>query len=375
LKLTPSKEKIAFAGPWITDKELGYVKEATANGFYENFDLWIQRLEKTIAEYVGTKYAFATPNCTQALHASCAAIGLKEGDEVICPEISWAASSFCIAYTGATPVFVDVDPDTWCIDPSTIEAAITDKTKAIMVVHCFGVPADMSGVMAIAKKHGLRVIEDAAPAIGSEWEGKRCGSIGDFGCFSFHGAKLTVSGEGGAFVTDDKELYDKAFLWSHMGRTDSQAVFWCDFVGRKYCISNVCAALALAQIERVEELKARKQQISGWLQERLAQVEGIRWIGAKGNSVSNCCYPNILLEDSLPCDRDAVITGLRELNIHCRPAFPRMSRFPMMEQRFDNRVAATVERRGISLPSAANLTEAHIDFVATAVKHLIHEKP
>ncbi len=365
------RKKISFAGPWITQKEIEYVNEAVKNGWYETFSMHIKKLEETMAEYVGKKYALATHCCTLALHLSCASLGLKPGDEVICTDFSWVATAYAISYTGATPVLVDIDPDSWCIDPKALARAITPKTKAIMLVHSFGHPAQMDEIMAIAKKHNLFVIEDAAPALGAEFKGKKVGSFGTTSCFSFHGAKIAVSGEGGILLTDDEEIYKKATLLAEMGRTDSQAVFWSDFIGYQYIMGNLTAALALAQVERIEELVDKKRQIFSWYYEKLKQVPGIKLIKEKPGCKSNYCYPSLLLEDEVKADRNLVIRKLKELNIHCRPAFPQMSDFPSLEQRYPNPVAKKVAQRGISLPSAANLTEEDINFVCDSlVKHI-----
>jgi perosamine synthetase len=356
-------KKIAFAGPWITQKEIDYVIDATRNGFYETYDLHTKKLEKAVAEYLGVKYTIATHCCTLALHLAAVALDLGPEDEVIVTDFSWVATSYAIAYTGAKCVFVDIDPDTWCIDPKAIEAAITSKTKAIMLVHSFGQPAQMDKIMTIAQKNNLRVIEDAAPALGAEFRGQKVGTFGDVGCFSFQGAKLTVSGEGGIFVTNDESLYERAKLLSSMGRTDSKAVFWSDVIGYQYTIANLTAALALAQVERVEELMANKRQIFNWYYDRLKNVPGIKIIKEKEGCKSNYCYPSILLEDSIQINRDLVLQKLKDVNVHCRPGFPQMSRFPVFEQRFTNPVAKNVEERGISLASASNLIEEDIDFV------------
>lgn len=356
-------KKISFAGPWITQKEIDYVTDATRNGFYETYDLHTKKLEKAVAEYLGVKYTIATHCCTLALHLAAVTLDLGPEDEVIVTDFSWVATSYAIAYTGAKCVFVDIDPDSWCIDPKAIEAAITPKTKAIMLVHAFGHPAQMDKIMAIAQKYNLRVIEDAAPALGAEFKGQKVGTFGDVGCFSFQGAKLTVSGEGGIFVTNDERLYEKAKLLSSMGRTDSKAVFWSDIIGYQYTIANLTAALALAQVERIEELLAKKRQIFNWYYDRLKNVPGIKIIKEKDGCKSNYCYPSILLEDSIAANRDVVLQKLKDVNVHCRPGFPQMSRFPVFEQRFANPVAKNVEERGISLASAGNLDEEDIDFV------------
>lgn len=364
-------KKISFAGPWITQKEIDYVVDATKNGWYETYDIHTKKLEKTVADYLGVKYAIATHCCTVALHLATASLGLKTGDEVVCTDFSWVATAYSIAYTGAKPVFVDIDPDSWCIDPKAIRKAITNKTKAIMLVHCFGHPAQMDEIMEIANEHDLRVIEDAAPALGSRFKGKKTGTFGDFGCFSFQGAKLTASGEGGIIVTNNEELYKKASLIASMGRTDSKAIFWSDMLGYQYTIANLTAALALAQVERIDELIAKKRQIFTWYYERLKDMKGIKIIKEKKDCKSNYCYPSILLEDNISISRDDVLKKLKDLNIHCRPGFPRMSRFPVFEQRFPNPEAEKVEKRGISLASAANLTEGDVDFVCSSLIRML----
>jgi perosamine synthetase len=356
-------KKISFAGPWITQKEVDYVIDATKNGFYENYTAHTVRLEKAISEYLGAKYVIATHCCTHALHLAALALNLGPEDEVIIPDFSWVATAYAISYTGAKCVFVDIDPDTWCINPGSIKAALTSRTKAIMLVHTFGHPAQMDQIMSIARRYNLKVIEDAAPALGSRFEGKRVGTFGDVSCFSFQGAKLTVSGEGGVFVTNDQALYEKAKLLASMGRTDSGGVFWSDVVGYQYTIANLTAALALAQVERIDELLAKKRQIFSWYYDRLKDVEGLKLISEKDGCYSNYCYPSLLLQDRIAVDRDLVLHKLREVNVHCRPGFPQMSLFPAFEQRFPNPVAYKVWKRGISLSSAANLDEQDIDFV------------
>jgi len=364
-------KKISFAGPSITQKEIDYVIDGVTNGFYETFDQHIIKLEKAIAKYLGRKYAIATHTGTLALHLSNVALGLKAGDEVICTDFSWVATAYSILYTGAQPIFVDIDPDTWCIDPKKIREAITEKTKAIMLVHSFGIPAEMDEIMEIAKEFDLKVVEDACPSLGAEYKGKKVGTFGDFGCFSFHGAKIAVTGEGGMLTTDNEELYEKAKLLAVMGRTDREAVFWSDFVGYQYTMANLTAALGLAQVERIEELVAIKRQIFHWYEDGLQGVADIKLIREKAETRSNYCYPSILLGDSIKVDRDSIVKTLKEYNIHSRPAFPRMSRFPTLNQRYPNPVAKQVEKRGISLPSAANLDQNDIDFVCEILKKTI----
>lgn len=356
-------KKISFAGPNISEKEVSYVTDAVKNGWYENFEGYTKRLEKTFSEYIGVKYAIATHCCTLALHLAAAALDLNENDEVIVTDFSWVATSYAIAYTGAKCVFVDIDPDTWTIDPDCIRKAITPKTKAIMLVHTFGNPAEMDEILKIAKEFNLFVIEDAAPAIGAKYKGKLVGGFGDISCFSFQGAKMIVSGEGGIFLTDNEELYNKAFLLASMGRTNSRAVFWSDFLGYQYTMGNLPAALALAQLERVDELLAKKRFLFDCYCKYLNNIDSIKIIKEKEYCKSNYCYPSILLDEKSDTSRDDLLEVLKTHNIHARPGFPRMSEFPVFEQRFENPVSRSVEKRGISLPSAANMEEKDVKYV------------
>lgn len=356
-------KRISFAGPSITDKEISYVLDAVQFGWYENYDNYTKKLEKAVSEYIGVNFAIATHCCTQALHLAAAALPLGEDDEVIVADFSWVATAYAVAYTGATCVFADIDPDTWTIDPESIRKAITPKTKAIMLVHTFGHPAEMDEIMAIAKEHDLFVIEDAAPALGAEYKGKKTGSFGNSSCFSFQGAKMAVSGEGGIFLTNDEEYYDRALLLANMGRTDSKAVFWSDSLGYQYTIGNLTAALALAQLERAEDLMKKKRELFQRYYDHLKDIKDIKIVKEKEDCKSNYCYPSILLPKHSREQRDHILYQLKQSNIHARPAFPRMSCFPEFEARFDNPVATMVEEKGISLPSAANMTQEDVDLV------------
>ena len=363
--------KISFAGPWITDKEIEYVTDAVKNGWYENYVGYTRRLEKTVCDYLGVKHAIATHCCTTALHLATASLRLKEGDEVIVTDHSWAATAHTIAYTGATCVFVDILESTLCIDPDAIRRAITPKTKAIMLVHNFGIPAEMDEIMSIAREYGLYVIEDAAPALSSEYKGRKCGTFGDIACFSFQGAKIAVTGEGGVLVTNDDELFSRAKRLASMGRTDRLGPFWCDEIGFQYTISNLSASLALAQVERVEELKQKKRKIHSWYYNRLTDSPKIQMVVEPEYSNSNYCYPSLFLSEDTRTTRDEILAKFRDRNIHARPGFPQMSRFPMYEQRYNNPVAKRMDLFGLVLPSAADLREEDADFVSSYLLELI----
>ena len=202
--------EILTAGPSISTREVNYVADAIASGWNSRHSDYITRFENSFAEYVGAKYAMATSSCTGALHLSLMALGIGPGDEVIVPDVTWVATASAVMYTGAKPVFADINTDDWTINLDSVRSLLNSRTKAIMPVHLYGYGAAMNQIMQIAQEYNLYVIEDAAPAIGTEINGKRAGTFGDFGCFSFQGAKLLVTGEGGMLVTDNEELFKRA---------------------------------------------------------------------------------------------------------------------------------------------------------------------
>ena len=327
--------------------------------------------EKSFSEVIGTRYSVSTSTCTSALQMVLNYFNVA-GYEVLVASASFITDVSVIKWCGATPIFVEMNPSTLSFDLDDLKSKITSRTKCVIWVHLTGIISDdYQEIINICKDNKLKLIEDCSHAHGSSVNGKNAGALGDVGCFSFQGAKLTVSGEGGIFVTDNEELFNKATLAASMGRTDSKAVFWSDSMGYQYTIANLTAALALAQVERVDELLAMKRKIFEWYYARLKDVPGIKIIKEKEGCESNYCYPSILLEDSISVDRDTVLQKLAENDIHCRPGFPQMSRFPMYEQRFENPVAKNVAERGISLASAANLDESDVDFVCQKLVEFI----
>jgi perosamine synthetase len=244
------KSKIHYTKPSITELEVSYATDAARNGWGEKCYEYINKFEEKFKEYTGAKFAIATSSCTGAIHMGLSAIGVEAGDEVILSETNWIASAAPITYLGAKPVFVDILADTWCIDPAAVEAAITPHTKAIIAVHIYGNVCDMDKLLAIGEKYEIPIIEDAAEAIGSHWHGKHAGTLGKFGSFSFHGTKTLTTGEGGMFITNDNDIYEKVLTLSNHGRARSQTKqFWPDAVGFKYKMSNIQAAIGYGQME------------------------------------------------------------------------------------------------------------------------------
>ena len=217
------KSRILYTKPSITEREVSYATDAAANGWGEHCYDYINRFEDSFREHIGVKYAISTSSCTGALHMGLAGLGVGPGDEVILADTNWVATVAPIVHLGATPVFVDIRPDSWCMDPARVEAAITPRTKAIVAVHIYGNLCDMDALLAMSARHGVPVIEDAAEAIGSAHRGRRAGSMGIFGAFSFHGTKTITSGEGGIFVTDNAGLFERVLTLSNHGRARGQS--------------------------------------------------------------------------------------------------------------------------------------------------------
>lgn len=356
-------KKIHYTKPSITELEVRYATDAATNGWGEKCYDYIHRFEALFREHLGVRYALATSSCTGALHMGLSAIGVGPGDEVILADINWIASAAPITYLGAKPVFIDILPDTWCIDPSKIEAAITSRTKAIIAVHLYGNLCEMDEIISIARKYNLVVIEDAAEAIGSVYKGKPAGSIGDFGVFSFHGTKTVTTGEGGMFVTNREDVYDTLQTLSNHGRNSKNPrQFWCEMVGFKYKISNIQAAIGCAQMERIDELIGRKREIFFEYFEHFKEFEVLKMNPVPGESDTRYGYwmPSLVFDISLNFDRDSLLEKFKASNIDGRVFFYPLSLMPMFKKMTDNIVSYDIYQRAINLPTYHDITSEDI---------------
>ncbi|MCZ6914580.1 MAG: DegT/DnrJ/EryC1/StrS aminotransferase family protein [Rickettsia endosymbiont of Ixodes persulcatus] len=252
---------IPVAGPWITEKEIAYVTDAVTHAWYDRANEYIDRFENAFKSYLGRKYAISLPSCTSALHLSLLALEVGVGDEVIVPDATWIASAAPISYVGATPIFVDIDTNTWCLSAETVAPYITKNTKAIIAVNLYGHMPDYDPLWQLAAEYSIPIIEDAAQSIGSTYKGNLAGGFGITSCFSFHGSKTLVTGEGGMLVTNDKKIYAKCMLLRDHGRLPEDTLFQNIQIGYKYKMSSLQAALGLAQLERIEELVNKKREI------------------------------------------------------------------------------------------------------------------
>lgn len=365
------EQMILTAGPSIGPRETSYVLDAARTGWNGKWNGYLKAFEETFANYMGRKYALATSSCTGALHLSLLALGIGPGDEVIVPDLTWVATANAVKYTGATPVFADIEADTWTVDAMSIRKLITRKTKAIIPVHLYGHPARMEPIVALAKEFGVFIVEDAAPAIGALAHGLKAGTFGDFACFSFQGAKLLVTGEGGMLVTDDEALYQRVSRLADQGR-DPKIMFWISDEGWKYKMSNVQAALGLGQLERVDELVEMKRQIFSWYAEELEGIEGLTLQHEADYARSIYWMTNIELAEGI--DREPFRKILKDRNIDTRPVFPTISRYPIWKQRQDPQpTAARVGAQAINLPSGGTLRREQIAYVGQTIREVMAE--
>jgi perosamine synthetase len=368
------KPRILYTKPSITALEVEYATDAAANGWGDRCYEYIQRFEDDFKAHLDVGYAIATSSCTGALHMGMAALGIGPGDEVILADTNWIATASPIVHLGATPVFVDILPDTWCLDPRQVEKAITSRTKAIVAVHLYGNLCDMNSLLAIGEKHGIPVIEDAAEAIGSVYHGKRAGSMGAFGAFSFHGTKTLTTGEGGIFVTNDAALYEKVLTLSNHGRARGQLKqFWSDMVGFKYKMSNIQAAIGCAQLARVNELIARKREIYHQYDRRLRALKGLILNPEFPGISIGAWMPTVVVEKGRGITREQLQAAFQAENVDARVFFHPLSSLPMFKQCDSNVVAWDIPTRAINLPSFHDMSPIEIDRVVAVIERCCGE--
>jgi perosamine synthetase len=367
--------KIQITQPSISDLEISYVNDAIRNGWGPKCYEYIYKFENLFSAYIGTPYGLATSSCTGAIHLALMALGVQRGDEVIVPESTWIASVEPVLYIGAKPVFVDVKPDTWCIDPLSVEKAITRRTKAIIVVHLYGNVAEMDEIMEIARRHDLKVLEDAAEGLGSEYKGKKAGSIGHAGVFSFHGTKTLSTGEGGMVVTHDQDLIEKIRILNDHGRDPKDGkTFWMRDYGYKYKMSNLQAAMGCAQTERISELIDKKRTIFEWYKKYLNSYADLT-LNAEQAYVKNSYWmPTLAYARRANVDRDDLLKFLKTQNIDARPFFYPLSSLPMFESIQSNRCAYDIYDRALNLPSHHNLTEQEVKYVSETILFYLKNK-
>lgn len=368
-------EKIEMIGPWITEHEIKVIEDMMRNGWYGDVFGYCERFQEEFAAYHGRKHAILTPNCTTAIHLLLTALDVKDGDEVILPECTWIATGAGITYLRATPIFCDIDKKHWCIDPVSVENAITERTKAIIAVDIFGNMPDMDALKAIAEKHDIYLIEDAAEALGSIYKGQRAGSFGIGSVFSFHRSKTITTGEGGMLLIDDDELYERCLFLRDHGRKKDGKMYYNYEVTYKYMPSNFQAALGYAQFQRIEEIVARKRWLLSQYRNGLRNIDDILLNPEPEGGVNGAWITGVLIGKTHKINKLEAMDVLATKGVPVRPFFYPLSSLPAYDQEVKykeiNMVAYDICDRGINLPTAGNLTKDQIRVICESIENVL----
>lgn len=364
---------IPMAEPALEGNEIKYVTECIKTNWISSKGKYVEKFEEEFSKYVGMKYGIAVSNGTTALHLALSTLNIKQGDEVIIPDLTFAATANAVIYTGAKPVLVDVDEKTWCIDPVKIERAITKKTKAIIPVHLYGIPCDMEAIVKTAKKYKLFIIEDCAEAHGIHYHEKPVGSFSDISCFSFYGNKIITTGEGGMCLTNDQMLAKKMRTLRDHGMNKNKR-YWHDVVGFNYRLTNIQAAIGVAQLERIDEFVKKRISLAAIYTHELGDVPLLVLpLNANKMNVYYWMY-SIILTKQAKISRDGLIKILLEHGIESRPFFFPLHRMPpYFEEKGDEKYphAVVLSEQGISLPSYTNLPLENIKMICYIIKKYI----
>lgn len=349
---------IPISRPSISQLEKEYVMDAVESTWISSLGKYIDRFEEEFAKYCDCQYGVAVFNGTVAIHLALTAKGIGPGDEVIVPDLSFIATANAVLHTGATPVFVDIDPVTLCMDPNAIQKAITPRTKCIMPVHLYGHPADMPLINGIANTHNLIVIEDAAEAHGASYNGRKVGSWGECGTFSFYGNKNITTGEGGMITTNDQELYEKCrYLRDHAMSKEKR--YWHTEVGYNYRMTNLQAALGCAQLSRIDSFIDRRIEIYNTYKKHLENIPGIQLNRTSANATNTYWLVCAEIENIDYKQRDYIIEKMKSLGVDSRPYFYPMSHMPYFTKA-DTPVSESKSKIGLNLPTFTEMTDMEI---------------
>ncbi len=347
-------ETLPVASINLAGNELKYVEECIRSNWISSQGKFVKEFERVFAEYHDIPFALTTTNGTAALHLALLGIGLEPGDEVIVPVSTFGATANAVIHAGGVPVFVDIHPDTWCIDPALIEQAITPKTKAIIPVHLYGHPADMPAISSIAARFGLKVIEDCAESLGATINGKLTGTMSDVACFSFFSNKVITTGEGGMVLTRDPAVQQRMRQYRDHG-TSLTRKYWHDFAGYNYRMTNIQAAIGLAQMERIEDFLGMRAKLASEYDRLLRDIPAL-WLPGRTDNTTNIfwLYTVVVNEDS-PISRDSLIKALSGVGVDSRPFFPALYHQPAYRAYLRGwvyPVGLRMEQDGLSLPTS-----------------------
>jgi perosamine synthetase len=372
---------IPVSSPVVGEREVAYVTDAVRSGWVSSIGPYVDRFEAGFARYLGVRHAVAVSNGTVALHVILHALGIGRGDEVVIPDLTFAATAHAVLLTGAAPVLADVEPASWCLDPAAVRRAVGPRTRAILPVHLYGQAADMTALAEIARDAGgLPVIEDAAEAHGATWANRMVGALGRAGAFSFYGNKLITTGEGGMVTTDDEELAGRIRFLKDHGMSKHRRYFHTE-LAFNYRMTNLQAALGVAQLEHVEDFIAKKRLITAWYRALLGGVPGLELNPELPDSRNVCWMTSVLLpREARP---DELARRLREAGVDSRPFFVPMSALPHLARlRRVNAagegscpIAAGLARRGLNLPSGCSLTHDEVARAAGVLRDALAARP
>lgn len=370
LALFDTRVYFPVAEPRFGDAELRYVSECVLTGWVSSAGKFVRKFEDQFSEFCDTEFAVSSSSGTTALHLSLVALGIGPGDEVIVPSFTFISTANAVTFTGAKPVFVDSEKSTWNINPLKIEKAITAKTKAIIPVHVYGHPADMDPILDIAREYNLAVVEDAAEAHGALYKGKKVGSLGDMGIFSFYGNKIITTGEGGMIVTDNKDLAEKMRILRDHGM-DPNRRYWHSVLGYNYRMTNIQAALGVAQMERIDQIVEQKRKNAALYHKGLQDVPGITLPPELAWAKNIYWLYSILLDEKkFGIPSQELGNQLKESGIETRPLFPPAHQQPIYNTGQSLPVSERLSRYGLSLPSSVNLNGHEIERITKEIRNI-----
>ncbi len=373
--------KITSASPSITEEDICLIVEAARVGWNDKMNYHSDMFVAEFSEVVGTKYCLPTAHCTDAIHLALLSLGIGPGDEVIVPDLTWVASASPITYTGAVPVFADVDPINWCLSAESIERCITQRTKAVIVVDLLGNMPDWDEILELCNRRGIVVIEDAAEGLGATYKGRSAGTFGLISLFSFNATKLIMAGQGGALCTNDVEIYNKAKLYSHHGidKANTGRYYWSTKIGYNYNWTNLQAALALSQLRRIDELISYKRHLFKNYQMGLTGIPDITLSPTKQNVRSTYWITTAILSEKYGLTKEQVIEFFHANRIDLRPLFYPISSMPPFKRYIStddmsviNPVAYRLSQYGVCFPNGNNLATLDISRVCATFKDCLN---
>lgn len=362
--------------PMLDGNELAYVSDCIKTGWISSQGSYVRKFEKEFATYCQALHPVAVSNGTVALHLALEALGVGPGDEVLVPDITFAASINAVIYTGATPVLVDVDRTTWTISVSEIEKNINSKTKAIMPVHLYGHPCHMDEIFALAKQHNLLVVEDCAEAVGSLYRGSHVGNKADAATFSFFGNKTITTGEGGMIFFKDEKVYEKALVLRDHGMSKTKK-YWHEYVGFNYRMTNLQGALGCAQLERVTEFVSRKRELAETYNNMLGEIGSFELPPQEEWAYNGFWLYTAILKKNDTIGRDQLIEKMLRNGVEMRPAFYPLHQMPPYKNfpsKSDFKNSIYISQQGISFPSSVNITAEEIDNIRRSLRTIVDLK-